>query len=69
MLDEFKYDEQYEVNENEYKELRKTFLGENNDDEDKSSSNSLQNDNDQSNIPAAVIDLSSSGSSVADKEN
>ncbi|CAF4631754.1 unnamed protein product, partial [Rotaria sp. Silwood2] len=67
--DEFKYDEQYEVNENEYKELRKTFLGENNDDEDKSSSNSLQNDNDQSNIPAAVIDLSSSGSSVADKEN
>ncbi|CAF2568083.1 unnamed protein product [Rotaria sp. Silwood2] len=69
MLDEFKYDEQYEVNENEYKELRKTFLGENNDDEGKSSSNSLQNDNDQSNISAAVIDLSSSGSSVADKEN
>jgi hypothetical protein len=65
-LDEFKYDEEYEINQNKYEEISKTALDENSDDEDESSSNSLDNDNDQSNIPAADTDISSTGSSVAD---
>ena len=63
-LDVFKYDEEYEMNENKYKEIQKQILHENSDDEDKSNSNSSDNANDQSNIPAAVIDISSSSSSV-----
>jgi pre-mRNA-splicing factor CWC22 len=68
-LDEFKYDEEYEVNQNKYEEIAQTILDENSDDEDESSSNSLENDNDQSNISVADTNISSSGSSVADKEN
>ena len=37
MVDVFKYDDQYEENENKYKEIRKTILDESSDDEDESS--------------------------------
>jgi pre-mRNA-splicing factor CWC22 len=67
-LDQFEYDEEYEVNENKYKEVRKT-TDENSDDEAESSTKSLESDNDQSSIPAADTDVSSTDSSVADKEN
>jgi pre-mRNA-splicing factor CWC22 len=44
VLDVFKYDEQYEENEEKYKEIRKTILDESSDDEDESSSDSSDSD-------------------------
>ncbi|CAF3421917.1 unnamed protein product, partial [Rotaria sp. Silwood2] len=52
----FKYDEEYEVNENKYKQIRKTILNENSDDEDESSSNTSDNHEDQSNFATADND-------------
>jgi hypothetical protein len=51
--------------------MQKIILGKNSDDDDESSSSSVEDVNEQSNIPvqAAVSDISSSGSSVADKKN
>jgi pre-mRNA-splicing factor CWC22 len=45
-LDVFKYDDQYEENENKYKEIRKTILDESSDDEDGSSSSKSDDDDD-----------------------
>jgi pre-mRNA-splicing factor CWC22 len=44
VLDVFKYDEQYEENEEKYKEIRKTILDESSGDEDESSSDSSDSD-------------------------
>jgi hypothetical protein len=65
-LDAFKYDEEYEFNEKKYPEMQKPFFNQNSDAEDGPSSNSLENNNDQSNIQVADT---SSDSSAADKEN
>ena len=46
-LDVFKYDDQYEENENKYKEIRKTILDESSDDEDGSSSSGSDDDEDE----------------------
>jgi len=64
--DQFIVDDQYKMNENTYREIRKIILDEN---KDESTSSSSESDNDQSNIPAAAVATSSSGSSVGDKEN
>ena len=45
-LDVFKYDDQFEENENKYKEIRKTILDESSDDEDGSSSSGSDDDDD-----------------------
>ncbi|CAF4989034.1 unnamed protein product [Rotaria sp. Silwood1] len=59
MLDIFQYDEQYDENENKYKQIRKTILGESTGDEDESSSSSSNSDdeNQQSIIDATVANL------------
>ncbi|CAF1200519.1 unnamed protein product [Adineta steineri] len=46
MLDVFKYDEQYEENEEKYKEIRKTILDESSDDESSSGSSDSDDDED-----------------------
>ncbi len=45
-VDVFKYDDQYEENEEKYKEIRKTILDESSEDEDDSSSSDSDEDGD-----------------------
>ncbi|CAF4144072.1 unnamed protein product, partial [Rotaria sp. Silwood1] len=46
-LDIFQYDEQYDENENKYKQIRKTILGESTGDEDETSSSSSNSDGEE----------------------
>jgi pre-mRNA-splicing factor CWC22 len=45
-LDVFKYDDQFQENEDKYKEIRKTILDESSDDDDESSSSGSDDDDD-----------------------
>lgn len=47
MLDVFKYDDQYEENENKYKEIRRTILDESSDEDDGSSGSGSSSDDDE----------------------
>ena len=47
MIDVFKYDDQYEENENKYKEIRKTILDESSGDEDESSGSGSDDEDDE----------------------
>lgn len=47
IVDVFKYDDQYEENEQKYKEIRKTILDESSDDEEGSSGSDTDEDDDE----------------------